>query len=60
MEEFKKEWKRRFEEIKKEKVKLMWKPLNAYNGIYEGEVRQIEGKSVPYGCGRWAGKYKQS
>ena len=31
----------------------------SYDGTYEGEVRQVKGKAVPHGCGRWTGKLRE-
>ena len=57
MEVFKREWKKTFDEIQKEEIK--WKWLNTYDGIYEGEMKELLFGKVPHGYGRWAGKYRE-
>ena len=59
MKEFKREWKRVMEGIRKETMEWRWTPLyEGYDGVYEGQVKEEENKKVPHGIGRWRGRFR--
>ena len=47
------------EEMKKEKVEWKWKSvITAFDGVYEGQVKEEKNEKVPHGIGRWRGRFR--
>ena len=47
------------EEMKKETMEWKWRVSywTAYDGVYEGQVKEEENKKVPHGIGTWRGRF---